>query len=443
MPGHERPGQAGPGHAEPGAQVKVAFVLGTTAGGTGRHVQMLAAGCAARGVQAEVFAPGETQRAFPFGPAVVVRSVEFTDRPRSRDGWAVLRLRRLIACSRPDAVHAHGLRAGALTALALAFIRPGRRPPLVVTVHNAPRSAGVTGAIYRALEQVVARGAATVLCVSADLEKRMRRARARDVGRALVPSPAVGPGRGPGAGPPDGGGPSAGPGSSADEPRPAGPGSLTDGGRAGTGPLGGPGGPGADEAAAVRKELTGGTGRPIVLAVGRLARQKDFASLIDAARQWADLGPVPLLAVAGSGPLAESLAKRAAPLGPAVRFLGPRPDVPVLLAAAGVFVLPSRWEGQPLILQEALAAGCSIVASRAGGIPDLTGEDAALLVPPGDVDALAAAIRRVLTDPVLAQRLAAAARERAQALPSQDAAIDAALATYRRLAAGQPKRSGR
>jgi glycosyltransferase involved in cell wall biosynthesis len=197
----------------------------------------------------------------------------------------------------------------------------------------------------------------------------------------------------------------------------------------------------AEAADAVRKELTGGTGRSIVLAVGRLAEQKDFASLIDAARQWTDLDQVPLLAIAGSGPLAESLAERAAPLGPAVRFLGARPDVPVLLAAADVFVLPSRWEGQPLILQEALAAGCPIVASRAGGIPDLTGEDAALLVPPGDVDALAAALRRVLTDPALAQRLAAAARERAQALPSQDAAIDAALASYRRLTTAVPGRA--
>ena len=397
--------------------MKVTFVLGTTAGGTGRHVQMLAAGCAARGLQAEVFAPGETLRAFPFGPGVVVRTVEFTDRPRSRDGWAVLRLRQLITRASADTVHAHGLRAGALTAIALAFIPPGRRPPLVVTVHNAPPSAGVTSAIYRALAQVVARGAATVLCVSADLEERMRRAGARHVGRALIPSPTVGPGRVPGGGPP------------------------ADGGPAGTGPLGDACGPGADEADAVRKELTGGTGRPIVLAVGRLAEQKDFASLIDAARQWTDLDPVPLLAIAGSGPLAESLAERAAPLGPEVRFLGPRPDVPVLLAAAGVFVLPSRWEGQPLILQEALAAGCPIVASRAGGIPDLTGQDAALLVPPGDVDALAAAIRRVLTDPALAQRLAAAARERAQVLPSQDAAIDAALATYRRLTTAAPGRA--
>ena len=172
--------------------------------------------------------------------------------------------------------------------------------------------------------------------------------------------------------------------------------------------------------------------------MGRLAEQKDFGRLIDAARQWTDLDPAPLLAIAGAGPLAESLAARAAPLGPAVRLLGPRPDVPVLLSAAGVFVLPSRWEGQPLILQEALAAGCPIVASRAGGIPDLTGEDAALLVAPGDVDALAAAIRRVLTDGALAQRLAAAARQRARALPSEDDAIEAALAVYRRTSARTP-----
>jgi glycosyltransferase involved in cell wall biosynthesis len=395
--------------------MKVAFVLGTTAGGTGRHVQMLAAGCVARGVRAEVFAPGETQRAFPFGPGVTVRTVEFADRPRARDGRAVLRLRQLITRSGADTVHAHGLRAGALTAIALAFIPSGRRPPLVVTVHNAPPAADATGAIYRVLERVVARGAATVLCVSADLEERMRRAGARDVGRALVPSPGAGLGAGSsaGAGPP-----------AASSPSP--PASLN----------AGPAGDGTPDRAAVevvRKELTGGTGRPIVLAVGRLAEQKDFGTLIDAAWQWPDLDPAPLVTIAGAGPLAETLAARAQPPGGAVRLLGPRPDVPALLAAASVFVLPSRWEGQPLILQEALAAGCPIVASRTGGIPDLTGEDAALLVPPGDVDALAAAIRRVLTDGALAQRLATAARERARALPSEDDAIGAALATYRRL----------
>ena len=97
-------------------------------------------------------------------------------------------------------------------------------------------------------------------------------------------------------------------------------------------------------------------------------------------------------------------------------------------------VVPSRWEGQPLIVQEVLRAGRPLVASRTGGIPDLTGEDAAVLVPPGDAPALAAAVLAVLDDPGLAARLSRAARARAAALPGEAAAVDAALALYQRVA---------
>ena len=76
------------------------------------------------------------------------------------------------------------------------------------------------------------------------------------------------------------------------------------------------------------------------------------------------------------------------------------------------FVLPSVWEGQPLIVQEALRAGVPIVATRAGGTPGLTGEDAALLVPAGDARRLADAVRSVLADPALAARLRQAAADR-------------------------------
>lgn len=396
--------------------MRVAFVLGTTAGGTGRHVQMLAADCAARGVPSVVFGPAETQRDFAFGTppggtadagtagtgvlggaGVDFEAVEFGDRPHVvRDGRAVLRLRQVIGRSGADVVHAHGLRAGALAAIALSFGGRGPNRPLAVTVHNAPPSAGVNGAIYQALELVVAHSAVAVLCVSADLEARMTRAGAVDVGRALVPAPP----RGAGGVPPE-----------------------------------------AVEAARadLRIGKTGGiggeSGRPLIFAAGRLAPQKGFGGLLEAARHWQDLSPVPLLAIAGAGPLAGTLAGRAVPLGPAVRFLGHRRDVPALLAAADLFVLPSRWEGQPLILQEALQAGRPIVATRVGGIPDLTGEDAAVLVPPDDPDALAAAVRHVLTDGALARRLAAAALERARSLPSENDSVEAALAVYRRLSA--------
>ena len=111
-----------------------------------------------------MFGPAQTDRDFGFsalaGGQVSFTPVEIADRPRvARDLRAIRRLRRLLAAWRPDVAHAHGLRAGALTAIALAFVRPTvyhPRPALVVTVHNAPAAGGATGAVYRVLERIVA-----------------------------------------------------------------------------------------------------------------------------------------------------------------------------------------------------------------------------------------------------------------------------------------------
>ena len=376
--------------------MKVAFVLGTSTGGTGRHVRMLAAGCAARGMPAEVFGPAQTDRDFGFSAVTRVgfTAVDIADRPRVfRDVVAIQRLRRLLRAWRPEVVHAHGLRAGALTAIAAAFVRPSvydAGPALIVTVHNAPAAGGVTGAIYRVLELIVARRADSVLCVSEDLEQRMRAAGARRVAHAPVPAYSI--------------------------PAPA---LRTDG------------------AARMPAVTDVGPGRPlgpIVLAAGRLAPQKGFGTLLEAASSWRDIKPEPVLVIVGEGPLEARLKSQAAALHLDARFPGHRDDVPALLAAAAVFVLPSVWEGQPLILQEALRAGVPVVATRVGGIPEITGEDAALLVAPGDPDRLADAVRAVLTDPALAGRMRQAALDRARALPSPDDAVASALAEYARAA---------
>jgi glycosyltransferase involved in cell wall biosynthesis len=362
-------------------------VAGTTAGGTGAHVRMLAAGLARRGMAVSVFGPVSAAAALGVAslPDVGFTPVEFGDRPRPGDAGAVLRLRRALRSVQPGVVHAHGLRAGALTVLALTAARR-RRPAIVVTVHNAPpHGGGAAARIYRVLERVVAHGADLVLCVSPDLERRMRAAGAHRVGRAVVPAPDIPAGEQP---VPD---------TPADDQ--VSPGVLT-------------------------------TEAPIVFAAGRLAPQKGFGVLLEAAARWRDLEPAPLLVIAGDGPLAGELRTKAAMLGVRTEFPGRRDDIPALLASAAVFVLPSLWEGQPLVLQEALRAGVPVVATHTGGIPDMTGDDAALLVPPGDAARLADAVRSVLRDPALGTRLRAAARERGAALPSEDDAVTAALACY-------------
>jgi glycosyltransferase involved in cell wall biosynthesis len=137
--------------------------------------------------------------------------------------------------------------------------------------------------------------------------------------------------------------------------------------------------------------------------------------------------------IAGDGPLEAELRARIAEEHLPVRLLGRRTDVAALLAAADVAVLPSVWEGQPLIVHEVLRAGRPLVATRVGGVPGMVGE-AALLVPPGDAAELERAVRRVLEDPAFADRLASAAVEQASRLPTEDEAVDQLLAVYARVA---------
>lgn len=155
----------------------------------------------------------------------------------------------------------------------------------------------------------------------------------------------------------------------------------------------------------VRAELGVGPQEKLVGAVGRLDAQKGFRHLLRAfgglAAEMSDLR----LVIAGDGPEAGMLRRLADRVGcgDRVRFLGRRGDVPGLLHAFDVFVLPSMYEGMPLALIEAMAAGAPIVASAVDAVPEVMGwrepgGPAGRLVPPGDPAALAAAIREALAE---------------------------------------------
>lgn len=153
-------------------------------------------------------------------------------------------------------------------------------------------------------------------------------------------------------------------------------------------------------AAAVRAELAGGRAGPILLDIARLEPQKGHLVLLEALRSVVERWPGVVLALAGEGSLAGALAARAAELGleDNVRLLGPRRDVPDLLAAADLFVSASHYEGMPLSILEAMAAGLPVVATAVGDVPTVV-DGAGVLVPPDEPASLASAIHAVVGDP--------------------------------------------
>jgi glycosyltransferase involved in cell wall biosynthesis len=166
--------------------------------------------------------------------------------------------------------------------------------------------------------------------------------------------------------------------------------------------------PSEERRTAVRERL--GLDGPVAVCVGRLSRQKGQDALLDAWSQVRAEVPDASLTLVGSGPDEAGLRARHVD---GVSFAGERDDVPEWLSAADVAVFPSRWEAMSLGTLEALAAGCSVVATDVPGAREAIGSDAGAIVPPGDTDALAAAVAARLADPVLAAGEGRAGRERA------------------------------
>ncbi len=365
--------------------MRVLLVLGTSAGGVGRHVQGLVGSLAGAGHEVVVACPPAVEAQFGLsGLATSYAPVDLGDRPHpARDAIAVRDLRRLVDGA--DVVHAHGLRAAALGVLAASR----RTTPLVATLHNAAPTGAFTGTVYAALERVVALRADLVLGVSADLVDRMTSLGARNVGLAVVAAPA---------------------------PRAA-----------------------TRDRYAVRADLGVGGPTSLGVVVARLAPQKGLDVLLDAHGEIRGTDLVTV--VAGDGPERAALQKRIDAESLPVRLLGLRDDVPDLLGAADVVISSAVWEGQPVGLQEALHAGAAIVATDVGGTGAVVG-DAALLVPRSDPISLSRALRDVVLNDSVREHLRSKAMERSAELPTPVDALEAAMTAYESVLRGRPRPGG-
>jgi len=196
--------------------------------------------------------------------------------------------------------------------------------------------------------------------------------------------------------------------------------------------------------AAARAEL-GWAGRPIVAAISRLDPEKGHDVLLEAMRRLATRCPDARLVIAGRAAV-DPAGRHAAlqrrieslGLGAAVRLVGFRRDIPALLAAADVCVLPAEAEACGRVLLEAMAMAKPVVATASGGTPEIVQDGVTgILVPPGDAGAVAAALENLLRDPGRAGSMGAAGRDRAVAHFTIEAHAENTMRAYAELLAAR------
>jgi len=185
---------------------------------------------------------------------------------------------------------------------------------------------------------------------------------------------------------------------------------------------------GDDVYSSIRKN---GETYPIVITVARLDKQKGHTYLLKAA---ADV-PGTIFVFVGDGPEKANLENQARELSLADRviFLGKRYDIPELLNGCDIFVLPSLYEGLPLSIMEAMAAGKPVVASDIGGVNELIRDgETGYLVPAGDTQALARSINTLVSDPALAGKIALAGKTLVEKEFSADSMVAGVTDIYTR-----------
>ncbi|HSA54085.1 MAG TPA: glycosyltransferase [Gemmatimonadaceae bacterium] len=298
---------------------------------------------------------------------------------RLADPRALMGLIRLLRRERYDLVHAHGQDAAVLAALACRLLGI----PLVITRHviEEPRD-GWRRRLRATATTAALRRADALVAVSSATAKALQRTMGIPPGRVRVILNGI------------------------ELERFAAAASHTDRNRA-------------------RAALGLGRADRVVLVPAVLREGKGHDVLLSAMDRIRAHVPRVRVLFAGTGPLAVELQERARAHGEAVRFLGHRDDVPALMRAADLIVLPSLGEALPTALIEAAAAGRAVVSTRVGGVEEVvTHGCTGLLVPPGDPDALAAAVEELLQDHERARAFGAAAR----AMANERFGIDAQIA---------------
>jgi glycosyltransferase involved in cell wall biosynthesis len=170
-----------------------------------------------------------------------------------------------------------------------------------------------------------------------------------------------------------------------------------------------------------------------IVFIGRLRSPKRVDLAVRALALLRRTLPEARLDVVGGGPLCDELRGLAAREGVAesVGWLGTRSDVPELLAGAACLLLASDYEGCPLTVLEAMAAGVPVVATAVGGVPELVVKgETGLLVPPGQPEPIASALEAILSSPDRARAFGAAGRERARTLFSRQRMVGEIEALY-------------
>ncbi|MCB0963418.1 MAG: glycosyltransferase family 4 protein [Acidimicrobiales bacterium] len=353
---------------------RVLEVVGPSAGGIRRHVDVLARHLPATGWEPVVAAPAGVMDGLAT-PAVAA--------PIALDPRTALAARRVLRslAREVDVVHAHGLTAGWIARAA----RLGR--PLVVTVHNVvlDEAAGRSAPILRLLQRRLPGAVDRTIAVSDDIARTLP---ADPSIRVIIP---------------------------ASDPPVA-----------------------SRSRHEIRAELGIDDATPLVVAVARLHPQKAIGDLLEAVALVRADQPRARLVVVGDGPSRAALEAtgRDLGLGDAVTFVGAQPDGPSWMAAADVVAVSSIWEGSPLVVAEALQLGAPLVATDVGDVAEIVRDgETGRLVAPSAPPQLAAAIADQLRDRAGARAMAEVGRARAAERYGVDRLVGDVARTYEELVA--------